>query len=123
MKDRRKNSYDDDRRNNDRVIAKLDITAVVEEKEAHTEMRNLSGNGIQIIEPANIEMQPNQECQIVLKEGNTFLKLHAKVVWKEFGLIGLCFEKQNQMVQKQINKLSKKLSMVALTDQELSNLA
>lgn len=123
MKDRRKNPYDDDRRNNDRVIAKLDITAVVEDREAPTEMRNLSGNGMQIIEPADIEMHPEQQCQIVLKEGNTFLKLHAKVVWKEFGLIGLCFEKQNQMVQKQINKLSQKLSMVALTDQGLRSLA
>ena len=123
MKDRRKNPYDDDRRNNDRVIAKLDITAVVEDREAPTEMRNLSGNGMQIIKPADIEMHPEQQCQIVLKEGNTFLKLHAKVVWKEFGLIGLCFEKQNQMVQKQINKLSQKLSMVALTDQGLRSLA
>lgn len=63
-------------------------------------MHNLSGNGMQILEPADIEMHPEQQCQIVLKEGNTFLKLDAKVVWKEFGLIGLCFEKQNQMVQK-----------------------
>lgn len=123
MKDRRKNPHDDDRRNNDRVIAKLDITAVIEDREALTEMRNLSGNGMQIIEPADIEMHPEQKCQIVLKEGNTFLKLHAKVVWKEFGLIGLCFEKQNQMVQKQINKLSQKLSMVSLTDQGLRSLA
>lgn len=121
MKIQHKN--ENDRRNNDRVVTKLGITAVIEDREALTEMRNLSGNGMQIIEPTDIEMHPNQKCQIVLKEGNTFLKLNAKVVWKEFGLIGLCFEKQNQMVQKQINKLSQKLSMVALTDQGLSGLA
>ena len=124
MVDRRKKPRKgDDRRNNDRVFAKLDITTIVENKEASTEMRNLSGNGMQIIEPSDVEMHPDQECQIVLKEGNTFLKLEAKVVWKEFGLIGLCFEKQNHMVQKQINKLSQKLSMVALTDQRLTGLA
>ena len=124
MKDRRKKPHTgDDRRNNDRVFAKLDITAVVENKEATTFMRNLSGNGMQIIEPAEFEMRPDQECQIVLKQGNTFLKLDAKVVWKEFGLIGHCFKKQNQIVQKQINKLSQKLLMVSLTDNGMTGLA
>ena len=124
MKDRRKKPHTgDDRRNNDRVFAKLDITTVVENKEAVTVMRNLSGNGMQIIEPTEFEMHPDQDCQVFLKEGNTFLKLDAKVVWKEFGLIGLCFKKQNQIVQKQLNKLSQKLSMIALTDQKLSGLA
>lgn len=124
MKDRRKKPHTgDDRRNNDRVFAKLDITTVVENREAVTVMRNLSGNGMQIIEPTEFEMHPEQDCQILLKEGNTFLKLDAKVVWKEFGLIGLCFKKQNQIVQKQLNKLSQKLSMIALTDQKLSGLA
>ena len=37
------------------------------------------------------------------------LKLNAQVVWNEFGLIGLCFEKQSKEIQKQINKLSSRL--------------
>lgn len=124
MNDRhKKRRKGDDRRINERVFAKLDITAIIKDKEVSTKMRNLSGNGMQIIEPEEVEMQPDQECQIVLKEGNTLLKLDAKVVWKEFGLIGLCFKKQNQMIQKQLNKLSRRLSMIALTDQGLTGLA
>lgn len=123
MRDRRKKPrMGDDRRNNDRVFAKLDITTIIEDKEVTTEMRNLSGNGMQIIEPAEFELKTDQECQVLLSEGNTSIKLDAKVVWKEFGLIGLCFKKQNQLVQKQINKLSQKLSMVALTDEGISGL-
>lgn len=114
MRDRRKKPRKgDDRRINDRIFTKLDITTIIEDREASTTMRNLSGNGMQIIEPLELALQPEQECQVLLKEGNTFLKLDAKVVWKEFGLIGLCFKKQNQVVQKQINKLSQQLSMVA----------
>ncbi len=120
---RKKSAHDDDRRNNDRVSAKLDIIAIVEEQEAAIMMRNLSGNGIQITEPSEIEMYPEQKCQILIKEGSTFLKLDAKVVWKEFGLIGLCFKKQNHIVQKKINKLTQRLSMIALTDQGLTGLA
>jgi hypothetical protein len=124
MNDRRKKPRkSDDRRDNNRVFAELSITTIVEDKESITKMRNLSGNGMQIIEPAEIEMQPNQNCQVLLKEGKTSLKLDATVVWKEFGLIGLCFKKQNQMVQKQINKLSQQLSMVALTDEGMTGLA
>lgn len=124
MRDRRKKpAQADDRRNNDRVSTKLHVIAVVDEKEAATTMRNLSGNGIQISEPSELEMYPKQECKILIKEGNTFLKLDAKVVWKEFGLIGLCFKKPNHIVQKKINKLSQRLSMIALTDQGLTRLA
>ena len=71
---RKKSAQDDDRRNNDRVSAKLDIIAIVEEQEAAIMMRNLSGNGIQITEPSEFEMYPEQKCQILIKEGSTFLK-------------------------------------------------
>ncbi len=118
----KKKHHADDRRNNDRVFAELDVTTFVEDRIAVTKMRNLSGNGMQIIEPSDIEMQPKQECQILINDNGATLKLDASVVWKEFGLIGLCFKKQNQNIQKRINKLSQRLIMVSLTDEGIAGL-
>ena len=121
MNDRRKHKQNsDERRNNNRVFVELDVTTLVENKEAVTKMRNLSGNGMQIIEPSDIEMQPKQECQVLINDDGTTLKLDASVVWKEFGLIGLCFKKQNQNIQKRINKLSQKLIMISLSDEGIA---
>lgn len=121
MNDRRKHkNSSDERRNNNRVFVELDVTTLVENKEAVTKMRNLSGNGMQIIEPSDIEMQPKQECQVLINDEGTTLKLDASVVWKEFGLIGLCFKKQNQNIQKRINKLSQKLIMISLSDEGIA---
>ena len=124
MSDRRKKQRNsDDRRNNSRIFVEVDVTALVEDKESKTQMRNLSGNGMQIVEPSYIEMLPKQDCQIVIKDENTIIKLDASVVWKEFGLIGLCFKKQNQKIQKKLNKLSQRLLMVSLTDKGMAGLA
>ncbi|MBL1141690.1 MAG: PilZ domain-containing protein [Proteobacteria bacterium] len=123
MKDRRKKSRNtDDRRYNNRVYTDIDVITFIENQEFHTKMRNISGNGMQIIEPAEIEMQPKQNCQITIKDEATMITLDAYVVWKDFGLIGLCFEKQNQKNQKRINKLSQKLLMVSLTDEGVAGL-
>jgi PilZ domain-containing protein len=123
MKDRRKKPRNsDDRRNNNRVFAEIDVVAFVNDEKFSTKMRNISGNGMQITEPADIEMQPEQECKIIIKDESTTIKLDASVVWKEFGLIGLCFKKQNQRIQKQINKLSQRLLMISLTDKGMAGL-
>ena len=123
MEDRRKKSRNsEDRRNNNRVFVDLNITTIVEDKNSVTKMRNISGNGMQILEPDDIEIQSQQQCQILIKDEGTTIKLDATVVWKEFGLIGLSFKKQNQKIQKQINKLSQKLLMVSLTDKGIAGL-
>lgn len=123
MKDRRKiTRYSENRRNKKRIYADIDITAYIDDQEYITKMRNISGNGMQIVEPSNIEMQPRQDCQILIKKDNTSIKLDALVVWKDFGLIGLCFKKQDQKMQKQLNKLSEKLLLTAVTDEDMANL-
>jgi PilZ domain-containing protein len=123
MKDRRnKPRHSTDRRNNSRVYSDIDVSTFINDQEYITKMRNISGNGMQIIEPEDIDMQPKQNCQIIIQDEGTTIRLDASVVWKDFGLIGLCFEKQNQRVQKRINKLSQKLLMVSLTDQGMAGL-
>ncbi len=124
MKDRRiiKRNIDN-RRNNNRVITELDVITFIDDQEFVTKMRNISGNGMQIVEPSDIEIKPQQECQILIKDENTMIRLDASVVWKDFGLIGLCFNKQNQKVQKQINQLSQKLIMAPVTVKGMAGLA
>ncbi len=123
MSERRKKLHNsDERRNNNRVFVELEVTALIEDKKSKTKMRNLSGNGMQIVEPSDIEMLPKQDCQIQIKDEGTIIMLDASVVWKEFGLIGLCFKKQNQNTQKRLNKLSQKLLMVSLTDKGITGL-
>ena len=125
MKDRRLNRKlrsNDNRRNKKRIYAELNITAFVNDQEYHTKMRNISGNGIQIVEPSDAGLQPKQECHILIKHENTSIKLEALVIWKEFGLIGLCFKKQSAKLQKQLNKLSEALSLTAVTDVDMANL-
>jgi PilZ domain-containing protein len=113
----------DDRRFNNRVFVEMDVTTYIDDEKYDTKMRNISGNGMQIVEPANIDITPNQLCQILIQdEGNT-IKLDASVVWKDFGLIGLCFKKQNQKIQKQINKLSQRLLMDSISDKGMTGLA
>lgn len=123
MKDRRKISRNNDnRRNKKRIYADIDVTAYIDDQEYITKMRNISGNGMQIIEPADAEMQPKQNCQILIKKDNASIKLETLVVWKAFGLIGLCFKKQDQKMQKQLNKLSEKLLLTAVSDLDMANL-
>lgn len=123
MRDRRnKKRRGDNRRNNKRIYADLDVTAYIDGQEYITKMRNISGNGMQIIEPSDIKMQPNQDCQILIQKDNTSIKLDASVVWKDFGLIGLSFKKQNQKMQKQLNQLSQKLLMVSVSDKDMADL-
>ena len=123
MRDRRsRKRRGDNRRNNTRIYADLDVTAYIDDQEYITKMRNISGNGIQIVEPSDIKMQPSQNCQILIQKDNTSIKLDASVVWKDFGLIGLCFKKQNQKMQKQLNHLSQTLLMVSDSDKDMTDL-
>jgi hypothetical protein len=125
MKDRRINRKlkgGENRRNKKRIYAELDVTAYIDDMEYFTKMRNISGNGMQIMEPSDVELQPKQECQIQIKHENIMLKLGALVVWKNFGLIGLCFKKQSPKTQKLLNKLSESLSLTAVTDMDMANL-
>ncbi|HIF50059.1 MAG TPA: PilZ domain-containing protein [Thiotrichaceae bacterium] len=123
MRDRRnKKRNNDNRRNNGRIYADLDITTYIDDQEYITKMRNISGNGMQIVEPTDVEMQPKQDCKILIQDDNTSIILEALVVWKDFGLIGLCFKKQDQRVQKQLNKLSEKLLVTAVSDKDMANL-
>lgn len=117
----KKTRKSEERRFNNRVFVELDIVAYFDNKEFTTKMRNLSGNGIQIVQPPELEIQEKQDCHILLKDEEKELKLNAQVVWNEFGLIGLCFEKQSQKIQKQLNNLSNKLlsSMSAKDNPEL----
>lgn len=119
---RKKQRNSDERRNNNRVFTNIDVITFIDNQEFRTKMRNISGNGMQIVEPSEIEMQPKQNCKITIKDEGTMITLAASVVWKDFGLIGLCFEKQNQKIQKRINKLSQKLLMVSLTDKGMTGL-
>ncbi|GEM_PF-3599980 len=123
MKDRRiRKRQSDNRRNNKRVHAELDITTYINDKEYISKMRNISGNGIQIIEHSDIEIQPEQDCKILIQVDNTNIKLDASVVWKDFGLIGLCFKKQDQKIQKQLNRLSEKLLLTTAPIEDTANL-
>jgi len=123
MRDRRKISrYNENRRNKKRIYYDINITAYIDDQEYITKMRNISGNGMQIIEPSNVDMQAKQDCQILIKKDNTSIKLEALVVWKDLGVVGLCFKKQDKKIQKQLNKLSEKLSLTAVTDEDMANL-
>ncbi len=123
MTDRRnRKRHNDNRRNKNRIYAELDITAYVNDEECFTKMRNISGTGMQIVEPSGVEMNPKQDCQILIQYENTSIKIEALVVWNDFGLIGLCFKKQEQSVQKQLNKLSENLSVSAVTDMDMADL-
>jgi PilZ domain-containing protein len=123
MKDRRnRKRHSDNRRDKRRIYTDLGITTYINDQEYITKMRNISGNGMQIVEPSDIDMQPSQDCSILIQEDNTSIKIDALVVWKEFGLVGLCFKKQDQRVQKQLNKLSEKLLLTAVTDEDMANL-
>jgi PilZ domain-containing protein len=123
MKDRRKKPRNsNNRRVNDRIFVDLDITTYINDEQFVTKMRNISGNGMQIVEPVNIEIQPEQDCQILIKDKDISIKLDASVVWRDFGLIGLCFKKQNRKIQKQLNKLSQQLLMLPITDKGMAGL-
>lgn len=113
---------DDNRRHNKRIYSDIDVTAYINDEEYLTKMRNISGNGMQIIEPSDVDLQSGQDCEILVQYENTSIKIEALVVWKDFGLIGLCFKKQNQSLQKQLNKLSEKLSQTAVTDMDMADL-
>jgi PilZ domain-containing protein len=125
MKDRRKSKKlrsSDNRRSKKRIYAECDVTAFINDKEYSTKMRNISGNGMQILEPPDVEIQTRQECYILIQDGNTSIKLEALVVWQNFGLLGLCFKKQSPKTQKQLNKLSETLLLTAVTDVDIANL-
>lgn len=124
MKDRRKKARNsEDRRFNNRVFVELDVVAYFNDEKFETKMRNLSGNGMQIVQPSDIEIKTQQDCKILLKDEDKNLKLDAKVVWNDFGLVGLCFEKQSQKIQKQLNNLSNKLIGSAIPQKGLEGLA
>jgi hypothetical protein len=124
MLDRRKKERKSlDRRFNNRVFVELDVTVRIDDKNYATKMRNLSGNGMQIMEPENIEIDPKQNCHILIKDRDNIINLDAAAVWKEFGLIGLCFKKQNQKTQKQLNKLSQRLLETSVANDDVANLA
>ncbi len=123
MRDRRnKKRHGKSRRNNKRVYAELDVSTYINDEEYITKMRNISGNGIQIVKPSNIEMHPEQDYKILIQNDNTSIKLDASVVWIDFGLIGLCFKKQDQRIQKQLNKLSEKLLLTTDPVENMANL-
>ena len=123
MKDRRnKKRHSDNRRNNKRIYADLDVTTYINDEERVSKMRNISGNGIQIVEPSGIEIQPGQDCKLLIQDDNTSIKLDASIVWIDFGLIGLCFKKQDQKTQKQLNKLSEKLLLTTVPIEDMANL-
>ncbi len=123
MRDRRnKKRHGNSRRNNKRIYAELDITTYINDEEYVSKMRNVSGNGIQIVKPPNIEIQTKQDCKILIQDNNTSIKLDASVVWIDFGLIGLCFKKQDQRIQKQLNKLSEKLLLATAPVEDVANL-
>jgi PilZ domain-containing protein len=125
MRDRRKNKIlrsNENRRSKKRIYAELDVTAIINGQQYNTKMRNISGNGMQIIAPSNIDVQPKQDCHIQLKHENTSIKLEALVIWENFGLVGLCFKKQSPKLQKQLNKLSETLLLTAVTDVDIASL-
>lgn len=83
----------DNRRDNKRIYTVLDITAYINDQEYVTKMRNISGNGMQIIESSDVEMKVRQDCKVLIQNENTSIKPEAVVVWINSGLIGLCFKK------------------------------
>ncbi len=119
---RNRKRHSDNRRNKNRIYAELDITVYINNEECLTKMRNISGNGMQIVKPSSVEMNPKQDCQLLIQHENTSIKIEALVVWNDFDLIGLCFKKQEQSVQKQLNKLSEDLSVSAITDMDMADL-
>ncbi len=124
MSDRRKKTRNsDDRRNNQRVFVDLNVTTLVNDKKFVSKMRNISGNGMQIVEPSDIDIQPNQDCKVIIKDENVSIQLDASVVWRDFGLLGLSFKKQDPNIQKKLNKLSQKLLMISFTDSGMAGLA
>ena len=123
MKERRnRKQHGDNRRNKKRIYAELDVSIYVDDEIYSTKMRNISGNGMQIVEPSDTTLEPQQDCQILIQEENTSIKIEALVVWNDFGYIGLCFKKQTQSVQKQLNKLSEKLLVTTVNDMSMANL-
>ena len=110
------------RRNKKRIYAELDVSIYVDDEIHSTKMRNISGNGMQIVEPLDTTLEPQQDCQILIQEENTRVRIEALVVWNDFGYIGLCFKKQTQRVQKQLNKLSDKLLVTTVNDMSMANL-
>jgi c-di-GMP-binding flagellar brake protein YcgR len=119
---RNRKRHSDNRRDKKRIYAELDVKAYINDEEYLTKMRNISGNGMQIVEPSDVEVQTQQDCKVLIQQDNTSIKIEALVVWKDFGLVGLCFKKQTPKIQKQLNKLSEKLELIAVTDIDMANL-
>lgn len=125
MRDRRSISRDNDscdRRVNNRISTELVVTTYIDDKKFETRLRNMSGHGIQIIEPPHSKFQQNQDCRIQIRNEFNTIELNARVIWKKYGLIGLCFTKSEHQIQKQINKLSRKVLMSSIAANGMSAL-
>lgn len=107
MREKYKNARNiDERRFDNRVSVEHDVVAFFNDERYETKMRNLSGNGMQIVHPDDIEVQIRQDCHVLLRGDGKELKLSAQVIWIEYGLIGLRFEKLSPKTQKQLNSLA-----------------
>lgn len=111
-----------DRRINNRISAELVVTAYVENSKFKTRMRNMSGNGMQVIDPPRSRFQSNQDCRIQIKNEFNTIELNARVIWKKHGLIGLSFTNSEHQIQHQVNKLSRKLLMSSIAANGMSAL-
>jgi len=97
---------DSDRRNFNRIHAKLDITTCLNNDKFNSYMQNLSTSGILIDDTPQNNMKIKQECIIDIPvTDNKTIELDAQVVWIGNGLVGLSFINMDKNIRSNLNQL------------------
>lgn len=95
-----------DRRNFNRIHAKLDVTTCLNDSKFDSYMQNLSSSGILIVDTPQNEIRLNQECKIIIPVSNhKKIELDAQVVWIKNGLVGLSFINMDRKIKSNLNQL------------------
>jgi c-di-GMP-binding flagellar brake protein YcgR len=95
-----------DRRNFNRIHAKLDITTCLNDDKFNSYMQNLSSSGILIIDTPQNEIRSHQQCKIIFPvKDNKTIELDAQVIWIRNGLVGLSFVNMDRKIRSNLNQL------------------
>lgn len=95
-----------DRRNFNRIYARLDVSTCIENEKFDAYMQNLSSSGIQIVDTPQNGIGNNEDCKIIIPiDENKSLQLDAQIVWVRNGLVGLTFINMDKEIRSHLNQL------------------
>jgi c-di-GMP-binding flagellar brake protein YcgR len=95
-----------DRRNFNRIYARLDISICINDQKLDASMQNLSSSGILIFDTVQNEIRKYQECRVIITiDENNFMELEAEAVWIKNGLVGLSFINIDEYIRSDLDRI------------------